>query len=56
MNMYCRAVARSENPGGLAVLGGENVQLNVLPKNGGPTTCDSPVYVVIDSLLFLVPL
>ena len=37
----CRAVARSENPGGLVVLGGENVPPLVeiglidLPKTGG---------------------
>ena len=37
----CRAVLRSENPGGLVVLGGDNVSplveigLNDLPKSGG---------------------
>ena len=39
--LYCRAVARSENPGGLVVLGGNNVSplvkigLTDLPKTGG---------------------
>ena len=51
----CRAVARSENPGGLVVLGGDNVSplveigLTDLPKTGGaiappsPPTGDGPV-------------
>ena len=50
-----RAVARSENPGGHVVLGGDNVPplveigLADLPKSGGgtgppgPPTCDGPV-------------
>ena len=48
-----RAVAKSENPGGHVVLGGDNVPplveigLTDLPKSGGhgppgPPTCDGP--------------
>ena len=51
--MLYRAVARSENPGGHVVLGGDNVPplveigLADLPKSGGarapgPPTCDRP--------------
>ena len=46
--MYCRAVARSENLGGLAVLVGENgsplveIGLTVWPKDGGLRTPPAP--------------
>ena len=50
ITVYIRAVARSENPGGLVVLGGENVPplveigLSNLPKTGG----GSPVYYILE--------
>ena len=53
--IVCRPVARSENPGGLVVLGGDNVPplveigLTDLPKTGGaeapppqPLPCNRP--------------
>ena len=55
--MYYRTIARSENPGGHVVLGGDNVPplveigLADLPKSvgggtgpPGPPTCDGPAY------------
>ena len=48
MRMQCRAVARSENPVGLVVLGGNNVSplveigLTGLPKTGGAIAPPAP--------------
>ena len=48
MNIYTRAVARSENPGGHVVLGGDNVPplvgigLTGLPKTGGAHAAPAP--------------
>ena len=49
MMITFRAVARSENPGGLVVLGGENVSplveigLTDLPKTGGAQAPSAPL-------------
>ena len=50
MHQY-RAVARSENPGGLVVMGGDNMPTLVkkgcidLPKTGGAKACNGPAYI-----------
>ena len=55
-----RAVARSENPGGHVILGGDNVSPLVeigstdLPKSGGPPRCDRPEVIFTNfGILFL---
>ena len=58
---HVRAVARSENPGGLVVLGGDNVSplveigLTDLPKTGGALVPPAPPLATA-LLLFLVTL
>ena len=53
-----RAVARSENPGGLVVMGGDNVpplveiRLTDLPKTGGALAFPAPLLATAQSFQF----
>ena len=57
-NYILRAVARSENPGGLVVLGGDNVSPRVeigltdLPKTGGALATPAPPLATV--LMYLI--